>query len=311
MTSLTLGIDLGGTKILGAAVDEAGHIVNRAGAPTVDGDLAGGAIDTVDKVSKAASGEINAIGLAVAAYVKQPEGIPKFAPNLHGDIDIADEIRKKFGLPVIVENDANAATWGEFVCGAGREVSDMLMLTIGTGVGGGIVIDGALYRGRRGFAGEFGHMTVVDGGPVCACGLEGCLEAVASGSAIARLAKEALTGGRVSSLIELSQGQPGRINGSMVADAASAGDEVSVDVLRRVGRALGIGLANLVNIFDPSLIVIGGGAAEAGEPLLGPAIEEAKARLANRGGAPDIVSAYLGNDAGVIGAALLARTAAA
>jgi glucokinase len=206
------------------------------------------------------------------------------------------------GLPVRLENDANAAAYGEYAAGAARGASNAVVLTLGTGIGGGIIIDGRLHRGRA-FAGEIGHMTVDLHGAPCPCGNTGCLERLASAGAIVRNVTALLESGRESTL----EAGPG-LSAEQVASAALAGDSVAVEALEAAGRALGAGLATIGLVLDPDVIVIGGGVAAAGEPLLGPAREEFSHR-AYIGGAEltPVVPAVLGNTAGVVGAALLAR----
>ena len=323
---LTAGVDIGGTKVFAVLVDEDGSVCKRASHPT-DPEAGtasiGMALDQLigragpDAVlstgsypspSSRPSSRPGAIGIAAAAYVAYPSGRIAFAPNLfYGRTDVAEAVRRRFQVDVVVENDANAAAWAEQQYGAGRGSDDTLMLTIGTGIGGGVVVRGELFRGHLGFAAEFGHITLVDGGPQCACGERGCLEALASGNAIGRMAREGIAGAPDSILMELAGDEPSRITGALVSEAAHAGDEFAAEVLQRAGRWLGIGLATLVNAFDPSVIVIGGSGAAAGWFLLEPARLELDRRLGRRRPIPPIVTAVLGNDAGAIGAASLAR----
>ena len=306
--STTAGVDVGGTKVLAGLVDEEGRITRRVSRST---DVDAGTSSLVDALEDllAEGGEKPAaIGVGVAAYVEYPGGRIAFAPNLsYDDPDIGRAVKDRFSLPVSVENDANAAAWAEHRFGAGRGVDDMLMLTVGTGIGGGIVIGGRLYRGDRGLAAEVGHMTIVDGGPGCACGQRGCLEALASGTAIGRMARDGIGGEQDSILLEMAGGRAAKITGALVSEAAWAHDQYAAGILERAGRFLGVGLASLTNAFDPRLIVIGGGGADAGEYLIEPARLELRNRMAGRREAPDVVTATLGNDAGVIGAAALAR----
>lgn len=308
--TLSAGVDLGGTKVLAALVDDHGKIMDRVtGSTDVEAGTAS-VIDALEELLKVGTHRPQAVGVGVAAYVEHPSGRVVFAPNLEYDMpDVEQAVARAFGIPVAVENDANAAAWAEYVYGAGRGGGDMVMLTIGTGVGGGIVIAGNLYRGSRGFAAEFGHMTLVEGGPMCACGQRGCLEALASGTAIGRMAREGIGGAPDSILSELSGGNPAKITGALVSEAAHAYDEYAAGIIERAGRALGVGLASLTNAFDPGLIVIGGGGASAGDFLLAPARSELRKRLADRREPPEVVLGTLANDAGVIGAAALGRLA--
>jgi glucokinase len=306
--SLVAGVDSGGTKVLAALVDEEGRIVDRVEHPT---DPRAGTASILRALGELFEKESPAaIGVGVAAWVGWPSGRVVFAPNLfYDDPEVKEAIRRRFGLPVSVENDANAAAWGECRFGAGVGVSEMLMVTVGTGIGGGIVSGGKLYRGRNGYAGEFGHMTLIEGGPRCACGERGCFEAMASGAAIGRMAREGLHAAGSTAVRELSGGDSERVTGALVAEAAEGGDAYARLILRRAGHWLGIGLTNLVNIFDPEVIVIGGGGASSGGLLLDPAREELARRLEGRREPPRVAEAALGNDAGVIGAADLARLA--
>lgn len=305
---LTAGVDIGGTKVFALLVDEDGSICHRASHPTDPEAGTASIVLALEQLLGQAGLVPGAIGIAAAAYVAYPSGRIAFAPNLvYGQTDVAEAVQRRFQIGVVVENDANAAAWAEQQYGAGRGSDDTLMLTIGTGIGGGVVLRGELFRGHLGFAGEFGHITLVDGGPLCACGERGCLEALASGNAIGRMAREGVGGAPDSILMELAGDDPSRITGALVSEAAHAGDEFAAEVLQRAGRWLGTGLASLVNCFDPSVIVLGGSGAAAGWFLLEPARLELDRRLGRRRPIPPIVTAILGNDAGAIGAASLAK----
>lgn len=251
-------------------------------------------------------GSVEGIGLAVAAWVLQPAGTPVFTPNIPGGLPGLRERFEGLGLPLAIENDATAAAWAEFLFGAGVGKDPMAMVTVGTGIGGGLVIDGKVMRGARGFAGEFGHMPVDLDGPLCACGLNGCLEAMASGTALARMAKEVFDETTV--LGSLAKDDPATVTGAMVADAAGAGDQACLRVMEEAGRALGAGLFGLAMAIDPAVIVVGGGVAEAGEMFLDPARREVERRFAGRAEPVPVVAARAGNDAGAIGAAALVDT---
>lgn len=297
--------------MLAALVDDAGGIVHRVGSATDPEAGTGSLIRALEALFSDGKEKPAAIGVAIAAWVEYPAGRVAFAPNLAYDLpNVLEAVGQRFGLPTVVENDANAAAWGEREFGAGKGSDDMLMLTLGTGIGGGVIAGGNLYRGHRGFAGEFGHMTIVEGGPQCACGQRGCLEALASGSAIARMAREGVGGASDSILLELAGDNPLKITGALVAEAARADDEFAIGILERAGRSLGVGIANLVNAFDPEIVVVGGSVASVGYFLIEPARVEIGARLSGRRDVPEITTAALGNDAGVIGVAALARIAA-
>ncbi|WP_183096186.1 ROK family protein, partial [Nocardioides stalactiti] len=216
------------------------------------------------------------------------------------------------GLPVIIENDANAAAWGEFRYGAGRDVDDQLMVTVGTGVGGGVITGGRLLRGAHGVGAEIGHLCLVPEGLQCGCGNRGCFEQYGSGSALVRTTRAAAAGSSLLArdLVERAGGDPGAITGPLITSAAQEGDRFAIEQLRLLGQWLGHGIASLVAVLDPAVIVIGGGVSEAGDLLLDPIREAFSRELSGRGYRPEaeVRRAVLGNRAGVIGAADLART---
>jgi glucokinase len=211
------------------------------------------------------------------------------------------------GVRVVVDNDANVAAWGEYRQGAGRGSTHMILVTVGTGIGGGVVLGGELYRGARGMGAEIGHMSIDPQGPFCGCGQRGCWERLASGTALGRMAQEAVMGVTGSLILALAGGDSHRVSGRHVTEAASQGDELAIELIRRMGMDLGRGLVNLANIFDPDLFVIGGGLVSVGEPLLAPAREELGRNLEGASHRPEIpvVPAELGEKAGVVGAGLL------
>lgn len=308
--ALALGIDIGGTKLAGAAVDQRGRILGQIEHPTEKDAV----FDSVAEVTHKLLGEYSdasGIGLAVAGFVDNESGKISFAPNLRKiEPDIRDRVAEKFGLPTIAENDANSAAWAESRFGAGMGARNMLMLTVGTGIGGGIVIDDKLYRGSRGYAAEFGHMVGSVGGDICGCGKQGCLEAMASGTALGRIAREEAGKHPESEVLSLAGGDPEKITGAIVGQAACKGDEFALEMFRRTGRFLALGLAGLAHAFDPQIIVLGGGVAETGEPFLKPVAEQLAERFEGMVSPPPVVPAKLGNEAGVIGAATLALAAA-
>ncbi|MEX2552716.1 MAG: ROK family protein, partial [Actinomycetota bacterium] len=250
---------------------------------------------------------VSAIGVAIAAWVEHPSGRIAFAPNLSfTNADLERTIGAGFDIPVLVENDANCAAWAEHRFGAGKGTMDMLMVAVGTGIGGGIIAGGRLYRGSRGFAGEFGHVPISLDGPRCACGNIGCLEAWASGSALGRLARERAAGHEESEVMRLAGGVVENITGAVVGAAADVLDEFALELLSELGARLGVGLAGLAKAFDPEVIVVGGGVSEEGELLLSAARDQLGSRFKDQVAPPILVSAALGNDAGVVGAAHLA-----
>jgi glucokinase len=275
----TIGVDIGGTKIAAAVVTPEGRILNEARYPTqaVPPDRL---IETIARaITEVKDGfEVGGVCVAVPGLILASENKVIFAPNLHEieDIRLDEEIGRRTGLPVTVENDANAAAWGEFRFGAGRGVEHMIFVTLGTGVGGGVITHGVLLRGAQGAGGELGHVTIDPDGPRCGCGNHGCLEALASGTAIRRLAREVANERPNSALGRLAVER--QVLGEDVTRLAQEGDEVSISVLEETGRWLGIGLAGLVNTFNPELITVGGGASRAGEWILEPARKEVQLR---------------------------------
>ncbi len=310
--SLTCGIDVGGTKIAGAVVDEDGRVLElrRVVSPATDPEAIEDAIAGLVRELRVGH-DLTAIGVGAAGYIDSGRAVVMSAPNIAWrDLDLRAELEGRTDLPVVVENDANAAAWGEFAFGAGKDSRDLLLVTVGTGVGGGIVIDGELYRGAFGVAAEIGHVRVVPGGLPCGCGKLGCLEQYASGRALVRQTQEAARDDPAAApLVAEAGGDPRAITGAMVTAAATAGDAFSVGRLAEVGRWLGEGIASIAAVLDPGLVVVGGGVGEAGDLLLGPAREAFEAQVIGGGERPlpQILPARLGNDAGVIGAADLAR----
>jgi glucokinase len=311
--TLTCGIDVGGTKILGGVIDEDGTIVEelRVESPATDADQIETAIEKL--VTELGSRhEIVGVGIGAAGYIDKARATVMFAPNIAWrDVPLKADLESRTGLPVVVENDANAAAWGEFRFGAGHDVDDLLLITVGTGVGGGVVLDGELYRGAFGVGAEIGHMRVVPDGILCGCGNRGCYEQYASGSALVRDAKSAARGGSLLAreLLDRAGGDPEGITGPLITSAAADGDPFSVEQLATLGRWLGEGIASLTAVLDPAVVVIGGGVSEAGDMLLAPARAAFAGQLTGRGHRPvlEIRKARLGNRAGLIGAADLAR----
>jgi glucokinase len=312
MPAPTIGIDVGGTKIAAGVVDASGAIVARRQVPTAS-DEPSQILSAMVKVAlelKAAAPVAAAIGVGAAGLVDFARGVILGAPNLaYRNVGVRAALEDRLGLPTVVDNDANVAALGEALFGAGRGAGDQIMITVGTGIGGGIVIGGHIYRGAHGLGAELGHMVMDPDGPVCGCGNRGCWEAVASGNALGRLARERIEGGAGPELLASVGGDLDAITGELVGKAAVAGDAFARDVVASIGRLLGIGLASIVNIFDPDVIVVGGGAAAGtGEILLGPAREAMSEHILGTEWRPAVrvVPAALGNDAGIVGAAALA-----
>jgi glucokinase len=248
--------------------------------------------------------------VGAAGFVSADRRSVYFAPNLRwGDEPVAVLLQKAIGLPVVVENDANAAAWAEFRFGAGRGAPDQLTVVLGTGIGGGLILDGELYRGGHGVAGEIGHVGLVRGGLPCPCGRRGCFEQYASGRALQRQARAAAAAGSAPSLLEAAGGDPEAVTGTMVTEQAEAGAQDALALLDDYADALGVGIASLVSVLDPGLVILGGGVSDAGEVLLGPVRAAVGREVAGGDRRPltELRIAALGNDAGLIGAADLAR----
>lgn len=308
-----VGIDIGGTKIAALRISAGGEI--RAGTviptPANDGSAALPAIEAA--VAEVMGDGVVAIGIGMAGLIDVRSGVLLSTPNLvWRQLPLAEGLRETYGLPVTVSNDATSAAWAESRLGASRGRADSVFVGVGTGIGGGIVSGGRLIRGAHDLAGEIGHTIVEPGGPLCGCGNRGCWEQVASGLAIARAGRRAVTDEPGSSIARLAGGDPGRATGELVTEAAQGGDDVAAAILATVGRRLGEGVASLVNVLDPEIVVIGGGVGEAGDVLFGPLREAFQASVEGADVRPEvpIVPAQLRNDAGAIGAALLALDAA-
>lgn len=306
---LAVGLDVGGTKTAAARVAPDGSIVARATLPTPADDMAA-TLDTILEAARAVlSPDVRAVGIAAAGLVESATGILRFAPNLAWrDAPLVEHLGGALGLPVVADNDNTAAAWGESRFGAGRGYRHMMLVGVGTGIGGGIVADGVLFRGANGFAADIGHIIVEPDGPLCGCGNRGCWEQVASGQAVTRAGRKAVRDGEQTLLRERVRGDPERVTGPMVTKAAQDGDAVSIAIIAEVGRRLGEGIGGLVNVLDPEVVVVGGGVANAGELLLTPAREAFRRTVEAVDHRPDVplVNAQLGNDAGVVGAATLA-----
>jgi glucokinase len=311
--ALTIGIDVGGTKINGGVVDEQGRILARTRRPTPGKDPRH-VEDTIAAVvtDLRAGHDVAAVGIGAAGFIDADRAMVMFAPNLSWrDEALRDEVAARIGLPVVVENDANAAAWAEHRFGAGRGVSHLVVVTVGTGIGGGLVLSGELYRGRFGVGAEYGHMQVVKDGRRCGCGQQGCWEQYCSGRALLHEAREIadVQPVRGARLLALGDGEPEGIEAPEVTLAAQEGDPAALECFAEVGYWLGQGLADLAAVLDPEVFVVGGGVSEAGELLLEPARRAFAARLSGTGYRPaaQIRVALLGNDAGMVGAADLAR----
>ncbi len=304
--------DLGGTNTRAALIDETGRILSRVSQSTLQSS-ADALIDSVIRLITAIATEdcpglaaLDGIAVAVAGTVDSISGTVVTSPNLpFADTPLRDRLSAAFGRPVIIENDALAAALGEARFGAGRGAGDVVMLAIGTGIGGGIVVDGRPYRGTAGGAGEIGHMVIDPAGPLCACGRHGCLEAMAAGPAIAARARAAVKKTTDTAILEIAGEDIAAITAETVGRAAAAGDPLAQGILEAVAEIIGVGAANIANLLNPAVIILGGGVMTGDKIIL----ETARRVVRDTALAPNrdasIVAAALGGDAGLLGAASL------
>ncbi|TVL90921.1 ROK family glucokinase [Streptomyces sp. SAJ15] len=309
---LTIGVDIGGTKIAAGVVDEEGAILDTSRVPTPP--TPEGVVDAIaDAVRTVSAGyDVEAVGIGAAGYVDDKRATVLFAPNIRWRHEaLKDKVEKRVELPVVVENDANAAAWGEYRFGAGQGHDDVVCITLGTGLGGGIIIGGKLHRGRFGVAAEFGHIRVVPDGLLCGCGSQGCWEQYASGRALVRYARQraSATPENATALLALGDGTPEGIEGKHISDAARQGDKVAIDSFRELARWAGAGLADLASLFDPSAFIVGGGVSDEGDLVLDPIRTSFRRWLVGAQWRPhaQVLAAQLGGKAGLVGAADLAR----
>ncbi|MGH8959769.1 MAG: ROK family glucokinase [Jatrophihabitantaceae bacterium] len=309
---LAIGVDIGGTKVAGGVVDDDGQVIDRELRETPGTDVAATEDVIVAVVNElAARHEVSAVGIGAAGWIANDNSTVLFSPHLAWRNEpLREALAGRIELPLIIENDANATAWAEYRYGSARDQPVVTCVTLGTGIGGGLVIGGDVYRGAFGIACEYGHMTLVPDGRLCACGNRGCWEMYASGRALARDARELAAESPVAAARLLDRaGTVQELTGPLVTAAAAEGDPAAVSICTTMGRWLGRGLANLAAVLDPSMFVIGGGVSAAGELLLRPAREEFAHTLTGRGFRPEaaIVGAALGPEAGLVGAADLAR----
>jgi glucokinase len=314
--TVTIGIDVGGTKIAAGVVDDAGKVIARrriataAMHPTA---VVAGIVKVAQELMAAAPGATG-IGIGAAGLIDGEHGIVMSAPNIAWEnVPLRAMVTDRLKLPVVLDNDANVAALGEALHGAGERYGDQIMVTVGTGIGGGVVIAGKIYRGAHGFGAELGHMIVdASNSAQCPCGNHGCLEALASGNSIGRRARERAKEPGATAVLKLAAGDVSAITGELVGEAAMAGDEWATAILAETAGWLGVGLANFVNIFDPDAIIVAGGAATGtGELLLGPARSRMAGLIIGHAWRtpPPVLAAALGYDSGLVGAAALARSA--
>lgn len=314
MSALTIGVDVGGTKVLGGVVDSSGKIIERS---LRDTPIQGGAdltqviADVAIELSK--KHNVSAVGVSAAGFISADRKTLLATSNIKNwnNVPLVSQLESKIGARVVLENDANSAAWGEFKFGAGKGEENLALLTIGTGLGGGFVINGKLITGAFGIAAEIGHMRVVPEGHLCGCGARGCFEQYASGNALLRHAREAINAspGLAKNLLSLGDGTIAGLTGHHITKAAEKGDPVALAAFNTTAQWLGAGIATLSVLLDPSCVIIGGGVIEAGEILLAPTREYMDRYMPFNGKHPypRIIAATLGNDAGLVGVADLAR----
>jgi len=313
-SALTIGIDIGGTKVLGGVVDSAGKVIDsaRRATPSAGGlELITTVIDLIEEFQQ--KYEVAGVGISVAALIYSDQGTIVGAPNIANlsELNFVNEIKKEINLPVIAENDANAAMWAEYKFGNANDLNPVMFFIIGTGMGGGLVIDGKLFRGAHGIGAEFGHMIVQPQGLKCGCGAYGCIEQYASGTALMRYAKEAikLDPQKGKNLLELAGGNLSELTGVILTSAAKSGDEIAIAAFNKQADWLGAACASFALLLDPQAIVVGGGVVDAGELFLEPVRKSMSSYMpfGEFHPLPKIIAAKFGNDAGLIGAADLVR----
>ena len=312
----SIGVDIGGTKILAALVDADGMITRQLHRPTPARDVPATERAIAELVQELGDGEPSCpVGVGAAGWMNRDSSRVLFSPHLSWrDEPVRDRLESQLGRPVTLVNDADAAGWAEYRFGAARGVNDMVCLTLGTGIGGSIILGGEVYRGSSGIAGEFGHQTIVPGGHRCACGNRGCWEQYASGNALGRDGAELVRSKSpvAHSLREACHDDPSTVTGALVTELAVQGDAACRDLIEEMGQWLGLGISNLVSVLDPGMVVIGGGLGSAKTELLAVAEAHYRRTLPGRGYRPfaQIRRAQLGSSAGLIGAADLARQSA-
>jgi glucokinase len=312
--SNTIGIDVGGTKVLGGVVSQTGEILAtaRRDTPREGGQALTQTIaDVAIELSK--QYPVDSIGVSAAGFISSDRQTILATPNIAGwnGVNLDQELTKIIGKRIVLENDANSAAWGEFKFGAGRGRSDLMMLTLGTGVGGGLILGGSVFRGAFGIGAELGHIRIVPDGHLCGCGIRGCLEQYASGSALMRHAREAISASPdlARNLLARGDGTLEGLKGHHITEAARDEDPVALAAFNTMASYLGAGIASLCAVIDPSCIVLGGGVIDAGEIFLAPTRKAALSLIPFSGKHPypEIVPAELGNNAGLVGVADLSR----
>lgn len=309
-----IGVDLGGTKIYTALANKEGKVLAEIKLPTeADGGLEhvigriAGSVRTVVKQS-GLSGRPDRLGIGAPGPLDPRKGFVYQAPNLGWrNVHLKQLLEKELHIPVIMDNDANLAALGEHIYGAGRGINNMVYVTISTGIGGGLILGGSIYHGTSFSAGEIGHMIIEPEGPVCNCGNRGCLEAIASGTAMTRFARQLVSDGKGSGIFKAAGRQVEKITAQIISQAAADGDGEAREILNKAGKALGLGLANVINLLNPGLVLLGGGVSQAGEILWQPMQQELNERVIRY--TPQhvqVIPAALGSRSGLLGAVALA-----
>ncbi|MFC8450174.1 ROK family glucokinase [Kitasatospora sp. NPDC057223] len=312
--ALTIGVDVGGTKIAAGVVDEAGEILARTRVPTpADPQWAVDAIAQAVRELKELHPDVEAVGVGAPGFVDRDRSTVIFAPNIDWENEpLKARIEELTGLDTVVENDANCAAWAEFRFGAAATHDDMVLITVGTGIGGGIVLDGRLHRGRFGVAGEIGHLNMVPDGLLCGCGGKGCWEQYGSGRALRRYGREKAAADPVRGkrMLSLNDDVAETIRGIHITEAAEAGDPLALECYDELADWLGRGMADLAALFDPGVFVLGGGVSDSGRLLLDPVAKAFQRYLTGGVHRPraEVVLASMGSAAGIAGAGDLART---
>lgn len=307
---LAVGVDIGGTKVLGALVDETGTVLaeHRVASPDPWPEMRDAAIGVIEELRREAP-SVEAVGVGAAGMIDL-DGVIHYAPNVPGfrRVPVRAALAAATGLPTIVDNDANTAAYAEIKVGVARGVRDALVITLGTGIGGGVIVEDKVLRGAHGFAAEIGHFQVDPAGPRCACGEVGHWEAMASGNALGQMARDAAAAGDAPSILDAAGGDVDAIRGHHVSTAARGGAADALALVDAYSFNVAIGLVGLANIFDPAVIAISGGLVNDGELFLGPMREHFRGHIegAEYRPTPDIVPAAMGERSGVVGAALLA-----
>ncbi|MBI2863060.1 MAG: ROK family protein [Chloroflexi bacterium] len=312
---LVIAIDLGGTRIRAALVNSAGQVLDRRSTLTLADEGRDRVVERIILIAttiikRVGVEHLSAVGIGAPGPLDFRTGVIISAPNLSGwhEVPLKDILQSSLGLPVAVGNDANLAALGEATYGGGRGSKNLIYITVSTGIGGGVIVEGKLLLGERGLAAEVGHMSIEAFGPACGCGNLGCLEVLASGTAIARKAKERIAAGEATAMTSMLARQGGELGAEIVVDAAKGGDAIAREIMSVAATYLGVGVTNLLHLYNPGMVIIGGGVSNAGDLLFEPVrqVVAQRAMPTYREGLA-IAPTALGDDAGLLGAAVLAR----